>query len=63
MTHHEVEQRAARRAAPESARIPSGAEHGQKQSGGLFFALRGVGPLARRGLQGRTMYPSDEGLQ
>jgi len=53
--------RAVRWAAPEEARIPLGAERGQKQSRGLFFASRGAGPLARRGRQGRTT-SSDEGL-
>jgi hypothetical protein len=54
--------RAERRAAPKPARIPSGAEPGREQSGGLFSPGEGRGLLARRGLQGRTTYPSDEGL-
>jgi len=53
--------RAVRRAAPEEARIPLGAERGRKQSGGPFCASRGAGPLARRGMQGRPTTSSDEG--
>ncbi len=54
--------RVERRAAPSRPAISSGAEPGQAQSGGL--RLPGEGPVqqARRGLQGRPTYPSDEGL-
>jgi hypothetical protein len=47
---------------PKPARVPSGAEPGREQSGGLFSPGEGRGLLARRGLQGRPTYPSDEGL-
>ena len=43
--------------------LPSGAEPGQEQSGGLFVPGEESGRTARRGLQGRPTYPSDEGLQ
>ncbi len=55
--------RAECRAAPKPVRIPSGAEPGHKQSGGLFVPGEGLGLLAQRGLQGWPTYPSDEGLQ
>ncbi len=45
------------------ARIPSGAEPGHEQSGGLFVPGEGLGQQAQRGLQGRPVYPPDEGLQ
>jgi hypothetical protein len=54
--------RAEHRAAPEPARIPSGAEPGHGQSLRTGRAWRGAGPQARRGLQGRPTYSSDEGL-
>ncbi|ACB35289.1 hypothetical protein Lcho_3029 [Leptothrix cholodnii SP-6] len=50
-----------RRAAPKPARIPSGAEPGHDQSGGLVVPGEGLGRAAQRGLQGRLTYPSDEG--
>jgi hypothetical protein len=53
--------RAERRAAPKRARIPSGAEPGHEQSGGLFVPGEGLGLLAQRGLQGRPGYSPDEG--
>ncbi len=55
--------RAERRAAPKPARIPSGAEPGREQSGGLFTPGEGLCRQVQRGLQGRSTYPSDEGLQ
>jgi hypothetical protein len=55
--------RAERRAVPSRPAVPSGAESGHKQTRGLFVPDEGPGPLARRGLQGRPTYPSDEGLQ
>jgi hypothetical protein len=54
--------RAERRAAPKPARVPLGAEPGREQSSGLFTPGEGLGLLAQRGLQGRPMYPSGEGL-
>ena len=54
-------QRAERRAAPKPARIPSGAESGRGQSGGLSSSGEGPGREDRRGLQGRSTYPSNEG--
>ena len=65
-------ERAERRAAPwatkrptswtSPARIPSGAEPGHEESGGLFMPGEELGLPAQRGLQGRPTYPSDEGL-
>jgi hypothetical protein len=46
---------------PSRPAIPSGAESGHKQSRGLFVPDEESGLLARRGLQGRPTYPSDEG--
>lgn len=43
--------------------IPSGAEPGHQQSGGLLVPGEGLGVPARRGLQGWPTYPSDEGLR
>ena len=43
------------------ARIPSGAEPGHEQSGGLFVPGEGLGQPAQRGLQGRPTYSSSEG--
>jgi hypothetical protein len=54
--------RTERRAAPSRPPIPSGAEPGREQSSGLFLPGEGPGHQDRRGLQGRAMYPSDEGL-
>jgi hypothetical protein len=51
--------RAERRAAPSRPAIPSGAEPGRGQSGGLSSPDEGPGCKARRGLQGRPTYPSD----
>jgi hypothetical protein len=42
--------------------VPSGAEPGHEQSGGLFVPGEGSSRKARRGLQGRPMYSSDERL-
>ena len=42
--------------------FPSGAEPGHAQSSGLFAPGEGLGREAQRGLQGRPMYSSDEGL-
>ena len=42
--------------------FPLGAEPGRRQSGGLSAPGEGPGGLAWRGLQGRPMYSSDEGL-
>jgi hypothetical protein len=47
---------------PKLADIPSGAEPGQAQSSGLRRPGEGPGQQARRRLQGRPTYPSDEGL-
>jgi hypothetical protein len=44
------------------AKVRSGAESGHEQSCGLFVPDEGPGLLARRGLQGRPTYRSDEGL-
>ena len=41
--------------------FPSGAEPGHSQSLRTGCAWRGAGLLARRGLQGRPAYSSDEG--
>ena len=41
--------------------FPSGAEPGRRQPLRTVGAWRGAEPLARRGLQGRPTYPSDEG--
>ena len=46
---------------PKPAYIPSGAEPGQAQPSGLRLPGQGPGQPARRGLQGRPTYPSDEG--
>ena len=51
-----------RPAAPSRPAIPSGAEPGRAQSGGLRLPAEGPDQQARRGLQGRPTYPSDEGL-
>jgi oxaloacetate decarboxylase alpha subunit len=53
--------RAERRAAPSRPAIPSGAEPGRGQSGGLSSPGEGLSREARRGLQGRPTYPSVEG--
>lgn len=55
--------RAERRAALSRPAVPSGAEPGREQSGGLGMPGEGLGPLAQRGLQDRPTYPSDEGQQ
>ena len=44
------------------ARLPTGAEPGRVQSGGLFAPGEELGPWAQRGLQGRPAYSPDEGL-
>ena len=49
-----IDTRAERRAAPKRARIPSGAEPGHEQSGGLFVPGEGLGLLAQRGQIGRA---------
>ncbi len=54
--------RAERRAVPEPARIPVGAEPGREQSSGLFTPGEGLGHQAQRGLQDRPRYSADEGL-
>jgi hypothetical protein len=46
-----------------SALAPLGAEPGHEQSDGLFVPGEGLGHQAQRGLQGRPVYPPDEGLQ
>jgi hypothetical protein len=46
---------------PSRPAIPSGAEPGREQSGGLFTPGEGLCRQAQRGLQGRPTYPSDEG--
>jgi hypothetical protein len=60
MTLLSIARRAERRAAPSRPAIPSGAEPGHKESGGLFVPGEEPGLLARRGLQGRSTYSSDE---
>ena len=47
---------------PSRPAIPSGAEPGREQSGGLFAPGEELGTWAQRGLQGRPTYPSAEGL-
>jgi hypothetical protein len=62
--------RAERRAAPKPAQagleprrsLPSGAEPRHEQSGGLVVPGEGLSLKAQRGLQGRPMVSSDEGL-
>jgi hypothetical protein len=54
--------RAERRAAPSRPTIPSGAEPGRGQSGGLAAPGEGRGLPAPRGLQDRLAYPPAEGL-
>jgi hypothetical protein len=54
--------RAVRRAAPKPARIPSRAEAGHGESSGLAVPAEEQQRLLLRGLQGRPMYSSDEGL-
>ena len=46
---------------PSRPAIPSGAESGREQSSGLIAPDEGLCRQARRGLQGRPAYPSDEG--
>ena len=53
--------RAERRAAPKPARVPSGAEPGHGQSGGLTVTGEGLRHQAQRGPQDRPTYPTDEG--
>jgi len=53
--------RAERRAAPSRPAIPSGAEPAHGQSSGLRVPGEGLGHQARRGLQGRPAYTTDEG--
>ena len=53
--------RVERRAAPKPARIPPGAEPGRGPSSGRSSPGEGLDRKARRGLQGRPMYPSGEG--
>jgi len=48
--------RAAAPGRPKQGPVLSEAEAGHKQSSGLFIAWRGAGPLAQRGLQGRSPY-------
>jgi hypothetical protein len=59
--HQTHRERAERRAAPSRPTIPSGAEPGHRQSGGLFVPGEEPGLLARRGLPGRPTHPSAEG--
>ena len=47
---------------PKPARIPSGAEPGREQSGGLFSPGEELGLLTQCGLQGRRTYSFAEGL-
>jgi len=54
--------RAECRAAPSRPAIPAGAEPGRGQSGGLAAPGEGRGLPAPRGLQGRSAFPSTEGL-
>jgi len=54
--------RAERWAVPEPARITSGAEARLRQPGGLAMPAEELRHRPQRGLQGRTMYPSGEGL-
>ena len=54
--------RAERRAASKPARIRSGAEAGHGESGGLAVPAEEQQHQLLRGLQGRSMYSSDEGL-
>ncbi len=62
MTHMAIEAaRAERRAAPSRPAIPSGAEPAHGQSSGLRVPGEGLGHQARRGLQGRPAYTTDEG--
>jgi hypothetical protein len=51
-----------RRAAPKPAPVPSGAEGGHHESCGLVVPAEEQQHPLLRGLQGRPMYPSDEGL-
>lgn len=44
-----------------SIAIPSGAEAGHGQAGGLALPAEGARQEPRRGLQGRSMYSSSEG--
>jgi hypothetical protein len=46
---------------PSQPAMPSGAEPGHAQSGGLGAPGEGLGRPAQRGPQGRPTYPSDEG--
>jgi hypothetical protein len=46
---------------PSRPAIPSGAEPGHEQSGGLFMLGEGAGRQDGRGLQGRLTYSSAEG--
>lgn len=48
---------------PSRSAIPSGAESGHEQSGGLFTPGEGLCFQAQRGVQGRPAYSPDEGLQ
>jgi hypothetical protein len=45
---------------PKQAAVPSGAEPGHEQSGGLFVPGEEPGGNARRGLQSRPRYSADE---
>ena len=47
---------------PKQAAIPSGAEAGHRLSSGQPVPAEGLRQLPQRGLQGRTMYSSTEGL-
>lgn len=62
MTKVADRQRAERWAAPESARIPSGAEAGHGESSGLAVPAEEQRPWLLRGLRGRPAYSTDEGL-
>ncbi len=53
--------RAERWAAPEPARIPSGAEAGLEQASGLLMPAEEMRRVPHRGLQGRPTYSLDEG--
>lgn len=50
-------------AAPEPARVPSGAEAGHEAPSGRLVPAEGLRPMPQRGLQDRPPYPVAEGLK